>query len=227
MYPKEPYNRTITRIEEEVSRGRLGVHELAEQVARMNALGVREMSAVMRCLTFETLEEYIRKRRMMRAFRYLIEDPEAEVSQAAELAGMDDVSSFAECFRNEFDMSPEEAMKRKDRSRLKAPLDWDALPESVREIITFQTTRPELEGRAFFGIPRNAYLMALKASELEDGTICSRSSGGSHTGLHCGTWRMWSRRETRNRWLRKEKMTSALWRLCRNTFWSAGNTCVS
>ena len=167
MSAKEQYNRMITEIEKEAGRKDLSANDLATQIARDSGLGPRDLTAVMRYLTGDTLLEYIKSRKLMAAYRYLIEDPKPKILSAVEISGLDNQSSFTKRFSREFGIPPKEAMQQKDRSRLVGPMDWDVLSAGTSAQRVLPETGPEPEGETIFGVPRMAYFRAMKAAELE------------------------------------------------------------
>ncbi len=158
----------IAMIEANAGERDISAGELAEKAAKMNGLGSRDMTAVMRFLTGDTMLDYIKERKLMASYRYLVEDGKPSILKATEIAGFDNQCSFTKRFSQEFGMPPGEAIRRKDLSCVSGPLDWDAISSgSGRGGWTAGTERP-LEQEMVFGLPRDLYDRVMKASEQQN-----------------------------------------------------------
>ncbi len=167
MTVKERYNETIRDIESRAADPFLSPQEIAEDVARSNAMILRDMVAVFKYLTGSTLRAYISERKMMASYRYLIHKETRDIEHALEIAGYMDQPSYSKAFKARFGLSPGEAFKKKDLSLCVGPMTWDAistgadatLPAEEEPVAVPETTR--------FGIPEAQYAKAAEAMELQ------------------------------------------------------------
>ena len=167
MTVKDKYNKTIQEIEERVSDPLLSNQEIAEGVARSNALIFRDMVAVFKYMTGSTLRGYISERKMMASYRYLIQAKTRNIEQALEIAGYSDQPSYTKAFKAQFGISPGEAYKRKDASLLTAPLTWEVLSTEADSSLPVEEEIPAMTETMRFGITEAQYAKAAEAMELE------------------------------------------------------------
>ncbi len=166
MNIKEKYNKTIQEIEELASDPYVSPQEIAETVARDNALIVRDMVAVFKYLTGGTLRCYISERKMMASYRFLLQQKSRDIGHALEIAGYADQSSYTKAFSAQFGMSPGEAFRRQDYSLCTRPLTWDVISAEADPSLPVEEESPAMPETMRFGIPEAQYAKAAEAMEL-------------------------------------------------------------
>ena len=167
MTVKEKYNRTIQEIEKRAADPHLSNQEIADRIARSNALIFRDMVAVFKYMTGNTLRGYISERKMMASYLYLIQTKKRDIERALEIAGYSDQSSYSKAFKAQFGITPGEAHQKKDPSLFTAPLTWDLIS---RENSPSPPAAGENAGGPEpmrFGITEAQYAKAAEAMELE------------------------------------------------------------
>lgn len=167
MNVRARYDKTIQDIEERAANPYLGLQEIADEVAKANAMIMRDMVSVFKYLTGNTLRGYISERKMMASYKYLIQNDVRDIEHALEIAGYMDQPSYTKAFKLCFGIAPGEAYKKKDLSLYVEPLTWDAISnESAASPLLGkeQNTMPEAKR---FGISEAQYSKVAEAMELE------------------------------------------------------------
>ncbi len=135
MNAQEKYDTIINDIEEGASDRYTSADELAKELAAKHALDYRELNAVMKFMTGDTALYYIKKRKLMAAYLYLISasdnKPKSAITEAIEISGMDNHSSFCKKFGEVFPITPKEAFMRRDLSLYVVPLTWSMISQNV------------------------------------------------------------------------------------------------
>lgn len=132
MKISEKYNKIINEIEYSVRNeyADLTAKEQLEKIAQNNGYpssDLRYFNTAFQFLT-ETLPwDYIKRRRLMYAYEVLINQEVYEVEKAILIAGYDNQNSFTKKFRSEFDITPRQAWKKKNKELLQSPMFWDVL----------------------------------------------------------------------------------------------------
>ena len=165
------YNKIISTIEELINRQPIpDTREIALKAAQCLGMSFREANCVFRFLTGQSLQDYVRRQRMMYVYKKLINDEEYSVSiDAVADAGYETQSSFSNAFKNTFYVTTGEAKKDKDLSRYEPPLYWDLLlhklsPEDGEEKMGSMVNCTD----TIFGIPREQYQIAQEAADLQE-----------------------------------------------------------
>lgn len=171
MNAKERFNNLIQAIEEQVQHPYLTAQEIADNVASQNALCYRDMSTVMKFLSDYPLIEYIKERRMMAAYRFLVTSECADkrkVAKATEISGLGTSSSFSHKFRNMFGVTPTVAAENKDMSLFVPPLDWDAISCKTEAPLAAEEEGEQMKKKSIFGIPKEQYDRLIEATDLAE-----------------------------------------------------------
>lgn len=169
MNAKECYNNMIETIE---NLARLGKYEktrdIAEQVVQKCGvgLGYRDMNTIFTYLTGDSIQNYIRERRLMVAYSHLISGKSFYVEDAIALSGYDNQSSFGKAFQECFNMSPKEAYAIKDKSLITPPKDWGVISGMDPNVETECMTKMK-EPITKFGIDKAQYKMMLEAADMQ------------------------------------------------------------
>ena len=166
MNAKDRYNAMIERIEERAfSKDCHRAGRILEEVCRMAGLGVREINAVFSFLTGMPLLEYIKERKLMASYSFLIKGEEFDVNTPLEIAGYDNQSSYGKRFKERFDMTPTEAYARKTASLFTKPLRWENISvddEAAAAMIDQVRSVPE----TLFGIDVEQMELIQQANDL-------------------------------------------------------------
>ncbi len=171
MNAKKRYNAMIDAVEEKIQDSRLYASEAAAAVARSCGMSLRDLNAVLSCLTGMTAVSYVKHRKMMAAYRYLISGnrTKPDMNTAVEMSGLDNQSSFIKKFDSQFGMTPREACLRKDSSLYEEPLYWDLISgDSAGTPMDTAEKRNTGEEQAIFGLSPVQYSHALQAIELQE-----------------------------------------------------------
>lgn len=167
MTVKERYNETIQDIESRASDPFLSPQEIAEDVARSNAMILRDMVAVFKYLTGSTLRAYISERKMMASYRYLIHKETRDIEHALEIAGYMDQPSYSKAFKARFGLSPGEAFKKKDLSLCVGPMTWDVISTGIDVMLPVEEEPVAVPEITRFGITEAQYAKVAEALELQ------------------------------------------------------------
>lgn len=127
MNAKERYNRIIMEIEEKAQDPFVPSSDLAIAVAADNFMTLREINTVTKFLFDDLLLNYIRQRKMMAAYRYLVSGDSMDITGAVDIADLGTHSSFDRGFKKAFGITPKEAYRNKDLSLFVQPLTWDVI----------------------------------------------------------------------------------------------------
>ena len=128
MNVKEKFEQIIREIESSYSKEHeVKSSDVAESIAKKMYMGNREINVLFSFFTGTTLIKYIGERRLMAAYKLLLEQDELNIEQAVCVSGLDNQSSFSKSFKNLFKISPSEAYNKKDETLYIQPLTWDAL----------------------------------------------------------------------------------------------------
>ncbi len=92
-------------------------------------LGVsfRSLNEIFRFLTDMSLTQYVKERKMMCAYKEIIEKGNYSMDDCLEITGYETASSFNKAFRERFGCSPTEAAKAGDRTKYREKLTWDSI----------------------------------------------------------------------------------------------------
>lgn len=159
MTGQEKLNQIFSQIEQYVKDSKLTVGEIANKVAKENAIAPRDLSAIISFLTGSTLNGYIDSRKMNEAYRIIIEDqsknPKYTVQKAIGISGYSDQPAFIKKFKKSFGKTPVQAYREKDPALLKVQLTWNTLSEApeAEEVLDNFLHKSD----TIFGISRKKY----------------------------------------------------------------------
>ena len=165
MNTKEKYNKIIMAIEAGSCDSSIKCDELAYSVAM--GFGKRAMNEIFSFLTGYTLLDYIKCRKMMAAYRYLISTKKRDIEGAIGISGLGDHSAFDKKFSKYFNMTPKEAHQKKNKSLLTKPLTWDEISCDMTCPTLEEEEVEQMEKKSRFGISQEQYAKVMEASELE------------------------------------------------------------
>lgn len=165
MNAKKQYDDMILCIEKCVCDQ--STDDLMESIAHNSGYGMRDINTVIKYLTGSTLRDYIKERKLMAAYRYLITEKNPNISFAVDISGFDNHSSFTKKFSARFGMPPKEASCKKDKSLLTDPLTWNEISCDTACPTVAEEEVEQMEEKRRFGISQEQYVKIMEASELE------------------------------------------------------------
>lgn len=171
MTAKERYDEIIQQIEEMVTTQRLQAKDIAEIIARDRGMPYRDLATVLGFMTGEKLISYIRSRKYQAAYRFMIEAKDQglkmsrAIRKAKEIADVQEQSTLNTAFQKLFGLTPGEAFKQQDASRLIPPKSWDEI--SCEETMIEEARDSDDVPEMIFGIDRAIYERITKINDLE------------------------------------------------------------
>ena len=150
---KNSFDRMVAEIEKCVCYYRteyLKAGEIIDIIRRQEGKTARDLNVVFEYLSGRSLSRYIKDRKMMAAYKYMIKDDEYDIQSYVECAGYDNESSFSTAFSEKFGLSPKKAFLQKDESRIEEPLSIDSIIYSQSESDNINNGSEEI-----FGLPKN------------------------------------------------------------------------
>jgi AraC-like DNA-binding protein len=176
MSTKKKYDAIIEFIDQAIAEG-VGskAGDIAERVTKEMGQGItlREMTSIMGFMTGDSLIEYIKKQQMMKAYTSIIEDADGGVESAIAYTGLGDQPTFTKSFRKQFDITPGEARKRKDRSIIFPPQFWDVISgegSTIDNTPDLETARKDVDAITeplIFGITKERLARITEALDLQ------------------------------------------------------------
>ena len=115
------------------SRKSMSAVEIARDVSKSIGINTRDLGTSFLFITGKSLSEYIKDRKMMAAYKYLIETENPKTPEAVDISGYDNQSSFNKRFKEVFKISPGQAVKEKDASLYKTWISWEDLESETEE----------------------------------------------------------------------------------------------
>lgn len=166
MNAKKRYNKIISDIEEKAQSPFVSSSDLATAIAVDNYMSLRELNTVTKFLFDDLLFNYIRKRKMMAAYRHLISGEKMDIIGAVDIADLGTHSSFDRAFKKIFGITPKEAFRRKDPSLFVPPLTWDSISCETENPLTVEKALEQMDNVSIFGISKEQYARAIEATNL-------------------------------------------------------------
>lgn len=170
MNPKAKYDGAIEFIETVICEGvSTKAGEIADRVVREKGQGIssRDMSAIIGFMTGDMLIPYVKSRQLVYAYKTLVEDGDANAAIA--YTGLGDQPTFIKAFRRQFDMTPLEAIKKKDSSLVTPPKTWSVISDSNENIGIYQDEEDDksVEEDLKFGIASSKLDLIKEALDLQ------------------------------------------------------------
>ena len=99
MNAKEKIEKIITDAEK-MARDNFGkADEISIEIATTMFMGCRELKDVFKFFTGRSLNEYVKERKMMAAYDYMLRQEKLNIDKAIEISGLDNQSSFGKKFK--------------------------------------------------------------------------------------------------------------------------------
>ena len=164
MNLKERFNNILTDIEEKANNPYEGkAQDVVEHICKKYLINFRDFNAIFKFLTDMSPLDYIKERKMMAAYKIIIEETEFNVEPAIEVSGLENQQSFGKKFKETFNMNPKEACEAKNSSLYKNPLSWDDISTN-----SFENVKENLETEEIkFGIERTQYNRIIEALDYQ------------------------------------------------------------
>lgn len=157
MKKQDMFNDIFEYIETQVSKN-TDTRQLVESVARKMGMRARDADAIFSFFTSWHLNPYIKRRKMMAAYRAIINQEKFSVDAILEIAEFDNQNSFGKKFKETFSMTPMEAFKAKDFSLYEPALSWET---ALMSEYSPDADMPMFSTR--FGIPEKQYKLIQEA----------------------------------------------------------------
>ena len=167
MNTSEKFDHMIEEIERKVKQAELSCQQIAEEVARNNGLGLRSMSDVFNYLLSTSLNSYILGRKMMASYSFLIGSDKKNINGAVDISGYSDQPSYSKAFKKMFGLTPGEAFRMKDKSRVEPPISWAALSNHLIIQNNDEAEGDVMKEKTVFGVPESKYNTISEVLELE------------------------------------------------------------
>lgn len=168
MKAKARFEKIINIIEAEAQNPYIDSQELADKVAEQNGIAFRDLNAIFNFLTDTHIRTYIKERKMMAAYSYLIGWNKMRINDAVAISGKATASSFNRAFKDMFGITPSEAFRDKDETRIVPPLSWDDISFETEYPLTAEEEAEQMKDMNVFGIPKEQYERALEATDLAE-----------------------------------------------------------
>lgn len=173
MNAKARYDDLILKIEEGAQDKNTDVNTIMSSAVSASAFAPVDLNAILSFMTGYSLRQYIKIRKLMAAYRFLIDADVRKItstqaiSTAVAISDYDNQSSFTKKFSAFFQLTPKEAFRKKDYSLLTPPLTWDAIACDTDFSKTNGDEVSQMTSTMIFGIPKEQYDKAIEAHELE------------------------------------------------------------
>ena len=173
MNVKTRYDNLITQIEIGAKNPDIDANTLMDSVTRASGFSTPELNTAFRFITDETLLQYIKTRKLMAAYKYLLEaDPSKissprAISYAVSISGYDNQNSFTKKFSQFFNkLTPKEAFLKKDLSLLTEPLTWAVVSDESALTLSNKEEDLPMVNTLKFGISQEQYTKVIEAHEF-------------------------------------------------------------
>lgn len=164
MNLKERFNNILTDIEEKANNPYEGkAQDIVEHICKKYLINFRDFNAIFKFLTDMSPLDYTKERKMMAAYKIIIEETEFNPEPAIEVSGLDNQQSFGKKFKETFNITPTEAFEAKDNTLYTNPLSWDIVSTNSFENVSEQFETEEIK----FGIERTQYNKIIEALDYQ------------------------------------------------------------
>lgn len=113
MNGKHLFDTTIDCIDKKIDEGGIAISskEILQAIVKATTYNIKEIKIFFKLVTGDTLESYIRQRRLYHAFGQIKNNPERPISVIADFCGYAGSSSFIHAFDAAFSVTPTKARK--------------------------------------------------------------------------------------------------------------------
>lgn len=170
MTVRERFDRVTAQIESKIKENK-SAPEIAEKVAKENAISERDLSTVILFFSGKTLYQYIDERIMNASCECLLNSDKKtkeSIQDAIRISGVSDQPTFCKKFKKTFGMTPTEVCAKKDYSILSARLTWVGSSNIEVKERTKESNVCDLSNDTVFGLARYKYEEVKEAIELQE-----------------------------------------------------------
>ena len=151
---EERMNHIFAQIEKLVN-DKVDTPAIVREISASCGLHSRNMDAAFAFVTGYSLNAYAKERKLMVAYRQLIQSTSFDVESVLAYTEYDNQNSFGKRFKEIFNMTPKGAYRKKDMTLYKEPLSWNPLSSSV-----LQDTAPHpAEIKTHYGLSVEEYCL--------------------------------------------------------------------
>jgi len=168
MNTKQRFDALVMDIEARAKIPYKKANEIVTELAAAQGIGSRDLNAVFQYITGQTIQGYVRERKLMASYQCLVESKKRSLQSAIVISGLESESSFSKKISAVFGMPPGEAARKKDRTLLTAPTTWDVAAAGDVKIKPKKEKVAERQEKTKFGLPIKQYERIMKAHELEE-----------------------------------------------------------
>lgn len=162
---QQRYDEIIQLIEERIQdRGYEKERKIAEWLLKEIGYEQRSIDNAFTFLMGKTLVQYIRERKMMRAYKYLLDRKDFDLENPIEISGYAEEASFCNAFKARFGITAKEAHTQKNHDLLKPPMTWAQLAKEVRSV---ETAKNVDASNKRFGLSKETYQRMKDADDLQ------------------------------------------------------------
>lgn len=178
MSAKEKYNILINAIEKmiEGEESEVGIeiltpHDISDRafsLAGCEGMDDRSKNVIFLFLSGLTVIEYIQERKMMYAYKAIINSSEWNrelIDSVVLMMGLSDDKAFAKKFKKTFGTSPKKAFANKDESLISPVKDWDEISKDGKSAFISLEGDNMVETR--FGVKKDLFMEANIAANLQ------------------------------------------------------------
>ena len=150
---KDSFERMVDEIEKYVDYNRseyLKASEIIGILRKQEGKSARDLNVIFEYISGKSLNRYIKDRKMMAAYKYMIKDDEYDIQSYIECSGYDNESSFSTAFSERFGISPKKAYVSKDKTRIEEPV-------SIGSLISESDVSDHADDKTgeIYGLPQN------------------------------------------------------------------------
>lgn len=160
MTGSEKFNKITELIERRVENNE-SPDKISSKISKEFGISQRDLSTTFKFLTGKTLIEYIKERKIMISYEYIIDSKKFDIQTAIDKSGLGDQSAYSKNFKKFFGYTPKEAFNNKDNSLLKAKLSWNNLNDTEILDKTENKKTPKRLSK-IFGVEHWKYIELLK-----------------------------------------------------------------
>lgn len=164
MNAKEKFEKIISDVESLIYNNHGKAQDIKEKIAADLFMGFRALDDVFKFIVNRSLNDYIKERQMMAAYKIILEQDNLNLEEVMALSILDH-SSFDKRFKEKFGVTPTEAFKQKDNTKYLPPITWESIVLMHGNDIEVHIEENEMP--SFFGVSKSKYYKILEAQEYQ------------------------------------------------------------
>jgi len=166
MNAKDRYDSIINYIEEQAEKIEIPADVVADKVCKKLGLGYRDMNSVIQFMAGTTLLDYIRERKLIASYNYLVSGNRFDVRTAYEIAGYESQQGYNKRFAKRFGMSPKKAFKRKALDLCTPASTWSYISCDNSILTDEKGENAAVDKETVFGLSTEQYELVSEVFEL-------------------------------------------------------------